>query len=167
MRQAFQNVPLHRKGCSIHEDIHKKGLSKDVLFFGYVRFSQQYGSLYHVCATGDSTCNVQRLHSRHPYRTVLLKVDQNSQLLGESNRVPYLPHFKKTIILEKPSILPCITNRHLKINKQSKPLTILVSDDSPTPPPIPLSLCLISIETTKLWNNVQVSFCDFKIVRYR
>ena len=57
------NVPLQRKGCSIHENIHKKGLSKEVLFFGYVRFAQQYGSLYQVSVTDDSaynqiTCNI-------------------------------------------------------------------------------------------------------------
>ena len=51
------NVPLHTKGCSIHEDIHKKGLSKEVLFFGYVRFAQQYGSLYQVSVMDDSAYN--------------------------------------------------------------------------------------------------------------
>ena len=73
--------------------LHKKRLSKDVLFFDYVRFAQQYGSLYQVPVMGDSAYNEQRQHSRHPYQTVLLKVDQNFQLLGENNQVPYLPGY--------------------------------------------------------------------------
>lgn len=123
MGQAFHIVPFCKRGDKRRGCNQRTGRAGDVLSSNYEHCGLRCDFPYWVLSKGDSACSVQCPTFSPPLSHLTLEGSPN--LPTAERKYPctvldilFVLHPKETIVLEKLSMPPWMTNRHLKIQNK-------------------------------------------------